>query len=237
MKSRTSINNEQAVNMYLADRANYYDSGDGPTRDLQNIRSGLKPFVQVLGEQLLADLNAPALADLRDAWVHEGKVIRSTINRRLQYIIRMVKWCIERGHSTPEQLIGLNAVEKLRKGRYRVKDGEPVRPVSEEAVKAVTPHLPPQMQAWVELLQLTGMRPGEARIMQLRDLERITANNKPGFRYTPCKHKTEHHGKRRRVFLVGRAYQITIRANLITRQDDALRARVRGVSLFTRRRW
>ena len=66
------------------------------------------------------------------------------------------------------------------------------------------------MQVWIQLLQLTGMRPGEARLMRLCDLEPIMANGKQAFRYTIEAHKTAYKGKRRRVFLVGRAYRLTV---------------------------
>jgi integrase len=49
----------------------------------------------------------------------------------------------------------------------------------------------------VELQRLTGMRAGEVVTMRTCDLER----SGPVWVYTPASHKTEHHGRERRVYL------------------------------------
>ena len=49
----------------------------------------------------------------------------------------------------------------------------------------------------IELQRLTGMRPGEVVIMRTRDLDM----GGDVWVYTPSRHKTEHHGKTREIFL------------------------------------
>jgi integrase len=66
------------------------------------------------------------------------------------------------------------------------------------------PFLPRQLRAIAELQRLTGMRSGEVVIMRTYDLDmsgRIWV-------YIPERHKTERHGKRRRIFLGPRAQEI-----------------------------
>lgn len=207
-----NITIEEIVNLYLAERADYYDAGDGngPTRHLQNIKSALKPFVQQLGDRPLCDLDAPLLASLRDRWVAEAKLVRSSINRRLEYITKLVKWCIERGYSTPEQLIGLTTVERIRRNRYGARDNAPIRSADRDDVLAVIDALPKPLRDMMEMMQLTGMRPGEVRRMKMADLRRLTHKGKPVFKYTLKDHKMAHLGKRRRVFLAGRAFVLTV---------------------------
>jgi len=211
-QSSESITIEAAVQMYLADRTHYYDSGDGPTREVQNLRSGLKPLVSSVGSRLLIQLDAPTLAQLRDQWAHEGKVIRSTINKRIQYVTRLVKWCIERGFSKPEQLIALTSVEKVKRGRYGARDRDPVRPAVISDVETVLKddYLADPIRDMMEMIQLTGMRPGEARMMKASELTTIEVEGKTVIRYIPKMHKTSYLGKRRRIFLVGRAHKLTV---------------------------
>jgi integrase len=56
----------------------------------------------------------------------------------------------------------------------------------------------------IELQGLTGMRPGEVVLMRTSDLE-MTGDV---WTYTPHRHKTEHHGKKREVLLGPRAREI-----------------------------
>ena len=68
-------------------------------------------------------------------------------------------------------------------------------------VKAVQPLVSRQVWAMIELQGLTGMRPGEVVLMRTSDLE-MTGDV---WTYTPHRHKTEHHGKKREVLLGPRA--------------------------------
>jgi integrase len=98
----------------------------------------------------------------------------------------------------------LKAVGGLPKGRSEAREPEPVRPVSDADVDAVKPYVSRQVWAMVELQRLTGMRPGEVVAMRGRDVDRT---GEVWF-YTPCKHKTSHHGKSRRVALGPRAQAV-----------------------------
>lgn len=210
MQKIQDITIREVMSMYFTDRAIYFDNGNGPTRYLQNIKSGLKPVLEEMGSAKLKDLDAPTLAGLRDQWVQEGRIARSTINRRLQFVTKLIKWCIERGYSTPEQLIGISTVERIKRGRYGARDTEPVGPACPDAVRLVMQEVPESIRAMMELIELTGMRPGEARRMKLSELERVKHNGESVFKYTPSRHKTSHLGKRRRIFIAGRARQIII---------------------------
>ena len=71
-------------------------------------------------------------------------------------------------------------------------------------VKAVQPLVSRQVGAMIELQRLTGMRPGEVVLMRTSDVE-MTGDV---WTYTPHRHKTEHHGKKREVLLGPRASEI-----------------------------
>src|SRR5262249_27321050 len=99
---------------------------------------------------------------------------------------------------------GLKAVAGLRKGRSDARESPPVRPVPDDHVDAIRPHVAAQVWAMVELQRLTGMRPGEVTIMRGADLDRSGAI----WAYVPGRHKSEHHGRARAVYLGPRAQEI-----------------------------
>ena len=86
--------------------------------------------------------------------------VRSNINRQIK-----------------EELIpppvhhGLQTVSGLRAGRSDSPESEPVRPVPEDLVQAVLPHVPSVVAAMIQLQMLTGMRPGEVCAMRACDID------------------------------------------------------------------
>jgi integrase len=98
---------------------------------------------------------------------------------------------------------GLKAVPGLRRGRADVRESEPVRPVPDAFVDAIAPHVSRQFWTMIELQRLSGMRPGEVCSMRTIDVDtsgRIWI-------YTPESHKTEHHGRERRIYLGPKAQE------------------------------
>src|SRR5262249_30658156 len=80
----------------------------------------------------------------------------------------------------------------------------PVRPVEDERVDAVRPHVSRQVWAMVELQRLTGMRSGEVVIMRTGDVDR----SGEVWVYTPAAHKSAHRGKERPIYLGPRAQAV-----------------------------
>lgn len=97
-------------------------------------------------------------------------------------------------HTVPA---ALGTVEGLRKGHGEARETEPKTPIDDATVEATLPHLPQVVADMVRLQRLTGARPGE--IVQLRpsDVDRTGEV----WKYVPAEHKTEHHGKRRVIFI------------------------------------
>ena len=91
----------------------------------------------------------------------------------------------------------LKALAGLRRGKSNARESEPVRPVPDAYVDAIRPHVTRQIWAMVTLQRLTGMRPGEACIMRTCDVD---ASGRVWI-YSPESHKTEHHGKSRKIHL------------------------------------
>jgi integrase len=114
---------------------------------------------------------------------------------------RAFKWASAR------QLVGvggytaLRAVEGLKEGRTDARESRPVGPADPARVAATLPMLNPHVRTMVELLQLTGMRPGEVCRRRLAEVDRARGV----WVYRPARHKTQHRGKDRVIPLGPRA--------------------------------
>jgi integrase len=130
---------------------------------------------------------------------------RGNINSCIGCIKRAFKWAVAEELVPSSVFHGLQAVAGLRKGRSTAKETAPIRPVSDEHVKAALPYLTPPVKAMVLLQQLTGMRPGEVIIMRPCDIDKSGVQT---WVYRPESHKTEHHDIKRAVFLGPKAQAI-----------------------------
>ena len=155
-----------------------------------------------------------SLKAVRDAMVR-ANLARTVINCRINRIRRMFRWGVENQLVEPTVLQALQAVSPLRKGRCDARETAPVEPVSEERIDAVLLLVPRQVAAMIELQRLTGMRPGEVLTMRPCDIDRTGGT----WCYSPSSHKTEHHGKARRVFLGPRAQAVL--GQFMNRATDA----------------
>ncbi len=129
---------------------------------------------------------------------------RTTINARIGKIRRMFKWAVGEELVPASVYQGLQAVEGLRVGREGVRETEPVKPVPEEHVVAVLPHVSRPIRAMIELQDMTGMRPGEVMAMRGGDIDR----SGPIWTYRPARHKTRDRGFERVIALGPRAQAI-----------------------------
>ena len=129
---------------------------------------------------------------------------RETANRSISRIRRMFAWGVENELIPANVLHGLQAVVGLRKGRTSAREATPIGPVEESVVNAVLPHVSRQVRDMIRLQLLTGCRPGEIMALRPCDLRRDDGV----WEYVPASHKTEHHGRERRIFFGPRAQAI-----------------------------
>ena len=123
---------------------------------------------------------------------------RTVVNRLHRPVVRFFGWAAENELVTARRsTTGSRRSPGLRKGRTEARESEPVRPVPDAFVDAIEPHVARQVWAMVELQRLTGMRPGEVCIMRAADLD----TSGRVWDYIPERHKTEHHGRERRIYL------------------------------------
>ena len=188
---------------YLEYAERYYIKDGEPTGEAKNVKEATRQLQEFYGMTRVADFGPTALKTVRQKMI-EKKLSRRVINFRVNRIRRVFKWGVENELVAPGVLHALQAVAPLRAGRSDAREVGPVRPVSEETVNAILPHVTPQVRAMIELQQLTGMRPNEVTAMRPMDIDRSLTT----WVYRPARHKTEHHGIERVIYLGPRGQAI-----------------------------
>jgi integrase len=199
--SDLSVN--ELAEAYLRHADTYYVKNGKPTVEPGNIRLAIRPLRQLYGHTMAREFGPVALKVVRCAMA-EADNCRSEINRRIGRIVRIFKWAVSEALVPPSVHQALQTVPGLRRGRADVRESEPVRPVPDAFVDAIKPYVSRQVWAMVELQRLTGIRPGEVCTMRTIDIDmagRIWI-------YAPGRHKTEHHGRERRIYLGPMAQEI-----------------------------
>jgi integrase len=172
-----------------------------PTSEIRSFRTALRPVRLLYGGEPVASFGPLALVACRQKLL-EGGTCRRRINQHVGRIRRMFKWGVAR-ELVPETVWrALCAVDGLRLGE--APETEPVKPVLEEHVVAVQPHVTPQVWAMINLQLWSACRPGEACLIRTIDIN----TQGPIWEYRPHSHKGEHHGKERIIYLGPHAQEI-----------------------------
>jgi integrase len=193
----------ELIRDYMEHADQYYRKAGEPTSEVKHLEHSFHQLRPLFGATLAKDFGPLALKAVRDAII-KTSVCRNVVNGRCRRIVRMFRWAVENEMVPGSVYHALQAVTGLRKGRCEVRESEPVKPVPEAFVEAILPHVSPPVAAILRLMRLTAMRPGEAARMRTCDIDttgRVWV-------YTPNRHKTEHHGKTREVFLGPEAQEI-----------------------------
>jgi integrase len=181
----------------------YYVKDGRPTVEPGNVRLVLRLVRRLYGTASASSFGPLALKAVREELVRAGNC-RTEINRRVARVVRMFKWGVSEELVPPAVHEALRAVPGLRKGRSAARERPAVGPVPATDVDAIHPHVSRQVWAMVELRRLTGMRPGEVVLMREADLDR----EGDVWAYRPARHKGEHHGKERVVYVGPRARHV-----------------------------
>ena len=189
--------------LYLEHVDSYYRKDGKPTSEADSIRIALRPLIKLYGSMRAREFSPLKLKAVREAMIEVGWV-RTSINRHVQRITACWKWAAENELVPVAVWTGLRSIAGLRRGRSKAKESVPVKPVPEAFVDAVHPFVTTPVWGAIQVQQFSGMRPGETLAMRGCDL------NMSGkiWEYEPESHKTEHHGKRRLIFLGPKAQAV-----------------------------
>jgi len=167
------------------------------------MREALRPLRQLYGTTRAWDFGPKSLKAVRHHVVSQT-LSRGVVNHRIGRIKRVFKWAVAEELIPPSIHSALHAVTGLRYGRTEAKETEPVRPVPDNSVVALQPHVSPQVAAMVQLQRLTGMRPCEVVIMRPCDIQR----GADIWIYGPYDHRNRWRGHRKLIPLGPRAQDI-----------------------------
>lgn len=141
--------NELMLAFLCGHAQHHYRRADGtPTGELGNFRDSFRPFKDLYGRDLAAEFGPLKLKAVRERMVDAG-LARGTINQRVGRIVRLFKWAVENELVPLGVHHGLKAVSGLARGRTRARETSPVRPVPDEFVDAVRPHVSRQVWAMI----------------------------------------------------------------------------------------
>lgn len=175
-----------------------------PSREAAQIRLALRPVVGKYGHTLARDFGPLALKAVRQTWIEAG-LARKYINQRVGRIVRAWAWGVENELLPAGNWQALLAVKGLQAGRTTAKETPPVKPVSDAVFEATLEEIgSPQVRAMLQLIRLTGARPGEVCIMRTADIDRTASP----WGYVPQTHKTAHRGHERVVYIGPRAQAV-----------------------------
>ena len=175
----------------------HYRAPDGtPSEELGNIKGALRPLRALYADSPARDFGPLALRAVRDEMVRSG-LARTSINSRVNRIRRAFRWAASVELVPVAVVQTLATVAGLQKGRTAAREPEPVGPVPLDVVEKTLPFLSRPVAGLVRLQLLTGMRPGEACTIRVRDL----ARDGEVWTYRPASHKTAWRGKDREIIL------------------------------------
>ena len=181
----------------------YYRKDGRPTGELDNVRYALRPLRERYGHTLVCDFGPLAIKALQAHMIQNG-LSRKVINSRIGKIRRVFRWAVSEQLIPDNVLAGLESVEGLKQGRTDARETEPVGPVEDSVVEATLAHLPEVVADMVRLERLAGCRPGEICSLRPRDV----CTRGEVWCYVPTSHKTQHHGRQRRIFIGPRGQEV-----------------------------
>jgi integrase len=202
-QATADLNVNKLILAYWHFAETYYSKEGKPTKELTCMREAIRPLRRLYGHTRAGEFGPKALKAVRQHMV-DGGLSRGVVNRRVGRIKRVFKWAVGEELIPSSVFHGLQAVAGLRYGRTEARETEPIKPVPQEWVDAVTPHVSPPVAAMILLQWLTGMRPCEVVVMRPCDIDR----SGDIWIYEPYDHKNRWRGHDRKIPLGPKAQEI-----------------------------
>ncbi|MDR1960297.1 MAG: site-specific integrase [Planctomycetaceae bacterium] len=225
-KKRETVTIRVLVAAFLDHAETYYRKHGRQTGSYDRFVMVSKTLLKSYGSIPADDFDILSLETLRKQLIHSRKtphsetqrpdtekkpLSRKYVNQYIGNIRHIFKWGVSRKlvhSSTYYELMSLEALKEWRSDALELPD---VRSVDDEVVEKTLPFLPSPVAAMVRLQRLTGMRPGEVRLMRACDINTKTDE----WEYIPGEHKTEHHENCPRLIVLGPKAQTILMPYLI----------------------
>lgn len=182
----------------------YYRTADGkPTSEVAQVIIGVRLFREMFARAAVSELTHADMMRWRDAAERSG-VARTTVNKRVGILKRMMAWALDAGMISAATKCELSQVQPLKRGRCLAHETTPVRPVDDATIEKTLPAMMPNTADMVRVHRLTGMRPEEMCALRWADID---TTRRPWV-YRPRDHKNKWRGMPRVVLIGPRARTI-----------------------------
>jgi integrase len=189
---------------YVRHAAAYYQADTaGEQKEVGCIKDALRIVRALSGPLPATEFGPKALKAVRVEMVRKGWA-RTYTNHQVNRIKRMFRWATEEELIPATVYHALQAVKGLRKGLPGVRETKKIRPVATGAIKKVLKQVGPVVRAMILFQFHTGCRPSEVCRLKPKRIDR----GGEVWVYRPGRHKTAHHGKRRRILIGPRAQKV-----------------------------
>jgi integrase len=196
----------ELIEQHSAFADEYYRKPSGrPTGHATNIRLACRELLELYADLDVDEIRGRHIAAVRSAMI-DRDLCRAEINKRVGWVRGVFRWGVAEDYVEGSTLERLRAVRPLEAGRTQARERPPVRPVPFDVVARVVQAVPRDHADQIRILAVTGMRPGELRIMRTADIDTSGSD----WLYRPREHKTQHKGKPRIVPLVGVAMDVVV---------------------------
>jgi integrase len=226
--TRHDLTITELVVAYWQHVRDYYVKDGQPTSEPDVIRQALRFIRQSHGGMRAIDFGLLSLKAVRESMIRHpitrkikvkdratGKVqevekvlriglARNDINKQISRIRGMFKWAAANEMLPITVYQALATVPGLRKDRSTAREKKPVHPVADEDIEMVLPHLPAAIRTMVQIQRLCGGQPQDMVVMRPCDIDCSGSI----WEHQPNRHKSEHRGRRRIVFLGPRAQEL-----------------------------
>jgi integrase len=154
-----------------------------------HLDAAIKILVELFPDRPALEFDSLQMNRLRSELIDRG-YSRKYCNDILVIVKRCFKWSMQRDYITTDQHVKIQSIDSVSSGEAPTKI---VEPANDDDVNATLPLLSRDFQDTIAFLRATGCRPGEARLMQVGDIDR------ENWLLHRDKHKTAHKGKSRYV--------------------------------------
>ncbi len=191
----------------------YYVKDGRKTAELASIRVALKYLKKTYGDTPVADFGPLSLKAIRQQMI-DADGSRVYINKLVGRIKRCFRWGVENELVPVAVHQALATVAGIREGKADVRETAGVLPVNQNDIDAAIEQMPGVVADMVRIQRLAGMRPEEVCMMRPGDIDR----SGDIWCYTPRRHKMEHKGRKRTIFL-GPQSQVILSPYLLRASD------------------
>ena len=199
---RPALESEEAVSVnevllaFLGHAKKWYVKNGQQTNEFDAYRVLMRDVKKLYGNDPACEFGPLALKAVRQRLIDRGQA-RTTVNKNVGRVRQIFKW------AASEELVpatvhqSLTTVRDLVKGRCDSPEPAPIKPVELQVIEQTIRYLPQVTSDMVRFQLLTGARPGEVVTLTPANVER----SDEVWEYLVDGHKTEHHGRRRIVFI------------------------------------